>query len=159
MATTRKLLVAIDHSEASRAALDYAVELSQELGASIVALHVWEQLGSGGESIKVRDPSGDTRPLADLARENAERDLREFLRAANPPPGLEIEQRVLAGAPAAQILEEVKRGGYDLVVLGTHGRTGVRHALIGSVAEKVVRLSTRPVLTVPRGFGRGQPSA
>jgi hypothetical protein len=53
------------------------------------------------------------------------------------------------GAPATRIVEEAQQGAYDLIVMGTHGRTGLSHMLIGSVAERVVRTSGCPVLTVP----------
>ena len=62
---------------------------------------------------------------------------------------VKLTHELLSGDPTAKLVEELKKGGYDLVVLGTHGRTGLMHLLMGSVAEKLVRLSPVPVLTVP----------
>jgi nucleotide-binding universal stress UspA family protein len=64
-------------------------------------------------------------------------------------PDVKLTHALLSGDPTAKLVEALKDGGYDLVVLGTHGRTGLMHLLMGSVAEKLVRLSPVPVLTVP----------
>jgi nucleotide-binding universal stress UspA family protein len=74
--------------------------------------------------------------------------MKELVERASSE-GIEIaDARIVLGNPAAVIVEQAGSGGYDLVVLGTHGRSGLSHALVGSVAEKVVRLSPVPVLTV-----------
>ncbi|HWM86759.1 MAG TPA: universal stress protein, partial [Kofleriaceae bacterium] len=66
-----------------------------------------------------------------------------------PTEGLrEVGTNISQGVPFAEVVREAREGGFDLIVMGTHGRTGLRHALIGSVAEKVVRKAPCPVLTV-----------
>jgi len=65
------------------------------------------------------------------------------------PPALSTTSRLISGEPASALLAELKKGEHDLVVLSTHGRTGLAHLLLGSIAEKLVRLSPVPVLTVP----------
>jgi nucleotide-binding universal stress UspA family protein len=85
-------------------------------------------------------------------RENAEREMSAFLGAHRdrlaPGEGLPVH-RLLSGKPASTLLGELEQGKHDLVVLGTRGRTGFKHLLLGSVAEKLVRFSPVPVLTVP----------
>jgi nucleotide-binding universal stress UspA family protein len=61
----------------------------------------------------------------------------------------EFKSRLLAGEPASALLAELKKGEHDLVILSTHGRTGLAHLLLGSIAEKLLRMSPVPVLTVP----------
>ena len=75
--------------------------------------------------------------------------MNEFLASAQLPGGLEASGRLLPGDPISAILEELKETKPDLVVVGTHGRTGLSHLLMGSVAEKLVRLASVPVVTVP----------
>ena len=75
--------------------------------------------------------------------------MNEFLAQVNLPSGVPVSSRLLAGEPASALLAEMKKGEHDLVVLSTHGRTGLAHLLLGSIAEKLVRLSPIPVLTVP----------
>jgi nucleotide-binding universal stress UspA family protein len=65
------------------------------------------------------------------------------------PPGAAIAHRLVSGEPASSIIKEPASGAYDLVVVSTHGRTGLAHLLLGSVTEKLVRMSPIPVLTVP----------
>jgi nucleotide-binding universal stress UspA family protein len=62
---------------------------------------------------------------------------------------VKVSHRLCSGDPAGTVLAELKTGAFDLIVLGTHGRTGLMHMLLGSVAEKLVRLSPVPVLAVP----------
>ena len=74
------------------------------------------------------------------------------LRARVEAPGLKISSEAVQGAPATEICRVAKEGGHDLIVIGTHGRTGVARFLLGSVAERVVREAPCPVLVArPRG--------
>jgi len=143
----RHILVPIDFSEGSRAALRYAVELAERLDATIDALHVWEPapyiaptqliwIGEDARSFWTHmDHSLREQLTALIAEEAAE---------AHIP----ISAQVQAGYVAQSLLERLKHGNYDLVVMGTHGRTGLSHLLLGSVAERVVRLAPCPVLTI-----------
>jgi len=71
------------------------------------------------------------------------------------PAGTKLVGHLLTGDPASALLHELKREKRDMVVVGTHGRTGLAHVLLGSVAEKLVRLSAVPVLTVPDDAAQG----
>ena len=97
----------------------------------------------------VQRPGEAHKPLGELIRENAQRDMDEFLGQVSLPSDLSTSSRLLSGEPASALLAELKKGEHDLVILSTHGRTGFAHLLLGSIAEKLVRLSPVPVLTVP----------
>ena len=86
--------------------------------------------------------------LPDLIRENAEREMTEFLDRCEIPHSVHVTHHLLDGEPTRKILECAKEG-YQLLVMGTHGRSGFRHLLLGSVAERVAQLSPIPVITVP----------
>lgn len=147
-----RILVPVDYSSSSAAALAYAVELAQLLQAQLDVVHVWDRPSFVSEETQVHGPGDTRRSLGELIREGAEREMREFLSAgaeARSGAGLDISPRLLSGDPASALLTELALGHHDLVVTGTRGRTGLQHLLLGSVAEKLVRLSPVPVLTVP----------
>lgn len=146
----RKILVPTDYSEHSRHALSTAVEFARVSGAEIEILHVWDRPSYVPDTVTVRQHDGSTLSLVEMIRENAEREMDNFVVQAKLPADLRVERRLAGGDPAATIVGELERGHHDLVVIGTHGRTGFRHLLLGSVAEKLVRLSPVPVLTVPK---------
>lgn len=145
----RKILVPVDYSEHSRAALAFAVDVARKYGALLDVVHTWDRPTYVTDAVVVHHPGGATRSLLEMIRENAEHDMDEFVRAGAIPSDVGFQRRLLGGNPAARILEELERGEHDLVVMGTHGRTGLKHLLLGSVAEKLVRLSPVPVVTVP----------
>lgn len=126
-----KILVPIDGSPASTAALTQAVELAEDLGASVDVLHV-------------RSPEPDA--ADDEAPQ--EKEMEGALASAAELLGSRLERKTEAGDPVRKILEHAADARADLIVMGTHGRVGRMHALVGSVAEGVVRNATCPVLTV-----------
>jgi nucleotide-binding universal stress UspA family protein len=141
-----RILVPLDFSPSSDQALAYAAALAEEFGASLALLHVIEdRLMTGpwpaeiylGELPKLRQ---------DLVKE-AERRTLECLESLNAK-GITATGEVLIGGPSHVILEQAATMGVDLVVMGTHGRTGITHLLIGSVAERVIRHAPCPVFVV-----------
>lgn len=133
----RTVLFATDHSEGAERALLYAERLAEREDADLHVLHV------------VQDES--LLPLDDFELDPAEVAAELDLpppprRAAGEPQRLEVERR--APAAASGILSYAREAGADVIVIGTHGRRGVRRLVLGSVAEEVVRLSDRPVLVV-----------
>lgn len=133
------LVVTTDFSSNSAVAVRPAISIAEKFGARIVLIHVLE-----APSTDPGHPAKDTlHGLAEMAHEQ----LEEF-------GGREIGKRVpwtpeVATGPAPQaITDAARRHGADLIVVATHGRTGVLHLLLGSVAERVVRTATCPVLTV-----------
>jgi nucleotide-binding universal stress UspA family protein len=151
----RHILVPIDYSQNSQAALSYAAELAVTFGASLDIVHVWDRPTYVTDAVMVQRPGEAHKPIGELIRENAQKDMNEFLGGITLPSGVPTTSRLLSGDPAASLIGELKKGEHDLVVLSTHGRTGFAHLLLGSIAEKLVRLSPVPVLTVPAP-GRGQ---
>lgn len=145
----RRILVPIDYSDNSKAALAYSTELALGFGASLDIVHVWDRPTYLTDAVMVSRPGEAHKPIGELIRENAQHDMTEFLSTVSLPATLSTTNRLLAGEPASALLEELKKGEHDLVVLSTHGRTGFAHLLLGSIAEKLVRLSPVPVLTVP----------
>ncbi len=148
-----RILVPVDYSDCSRAALRFAVGLAEPFGATLDIVHAWDRPSYVGDVMVTSADLISGKSLFKLIEQNAERDLDEFLKSVDLPPGSR-HGRLIAGDPASALLQEVKQGQYDLVVTGTHGRTGLSHLLLGSVAEKLSRLSPVPVLTVPDDSSR-----
>jgi universal stress protein A len=144
-----RILVPVDYSACSRVALRYAAELGQRFGAKLDVVHVWDRPSYVSDVVMTRSDPLSPKSLIVMIQENAQRDLDGFLKGTELPAGVELSSRLVTGDPASALLHELKAGNYDLVVVGTHGRTGLSHVLLGSVAEKIVRLSPLPVLTVP----------
>jgi nucleotide-binding universal stress UspA family protein len=141
-ARIKRILVGIDFSEPSDQALERAIDLARRLDASLTLLHVYQVPGYAfPETIVPTPPELLTNLLADNRRhlESAVTHCQESRVPAD------FDQ--VPGAAFAELVRRAREG-YDLVVVGTHGRTGFAHALLGSVAEKVVRKSPVPVLTV-----------
>jgi nucleotide-binding universal stress UspA family protein len=143
--TFRKILVPTDFSETAEVALGYAIDLSRQHGAELHLLHVGEDsmLLAGWASL-----AGG--PIVDVNEEAAAlRDqLRELVNAEDQRT-LRTEVHVIVGQPTgAAISRYALDGGFDLIVMGTHGRAPIVHALLGSVAESVVRSAPCPVLTI-----------
>jgi universal stress protein A len=144
----KRVLVAIDFSDDSKLALEKAAYLATRLGAELDVLHVWEApVFVPPESIMIEAALGG-QTLVDLVEKRSSRELDAFVADARAR-GISIV-RVLSerGQPSLVIVQVAQRGGYDLLVLGTHGRTGLPYAILGSVAERVVRHAHCPVLTV-----------
>jgi universal stress protein A len=148
MAPVVKILVPTDFSETADAALEYAKTLAGQLGASLHLLHVF----SDPYAVAANAPDAGA-ALPPALRERALEDARECLRRRLTPEEAERFAGtcdIVMGLTARQIVEFADENGIDLIVIGTHGRRGVAHLLLGSVAEHVVRVATCPVLTVRR---------
>jgi universal stress protein A len=144
--TFRQILIPVDYSEPSRRALKLALTLGDE--AKLVVVHAWDRPAIVSDEMVVHK-DGARRSLSELIRENAEQEMSEFLAGVPEAAGKALEHRLLNGDPVSVILEEAAKPGYDVLVVGTHGRTGMTKLLLGSVTEKLIRLSPIPVLTVP----------
>jgi nucleotide-binding universal stress UspA family protein len=143
MTRIQRIVCPTDFSPTAAKAVDYAADLARSLGAELVLLHVIPDLNY---------------PIRGLGMAAAFPHLREEVHAraneqlgalpAKLGQGLVVKTEVRDGAPHDVILAAAKDHGADLIVMGTHGYTGLKHALLGSAAERVVRLATCPVLTV-----------
>lgn len=138
-----KILCPIDFSDGAGQALTTAVRMAKEAGAELVLAYVWQSpIYTMGEAIPLA-PDLITDLIADAEINLAKR------KAAVEAQGVRVSTLLLTGAPWNEIVEAVARDpAIDLVVMGTHGRTGLRHVLLGSVAEQVVRRAACPVLVV-----------
>jgi len=150
MPDIRRILVPVDFSTGSRAAVDYAALIAAKLGASIDLFHVWTppQLVPDTLLVIAPDQKGGGFTLEDLARNRAQVEMKEFQGVLHHRGVGNVQSHVGIGDPAREILAFAARAKHDLIVMGTHGRTGFAHLIVGSVAEKVVRRATCPVLTV-----------
>lgn len=144
-----RYLVPVDYSERCLAAYQFALLLAAKQHGEVDVVHIWDKPAYVPDTVVVGSPGSQPRSLGELIRENAELEMREFLQRTPAPEGITVTHHLESGEPAATILRTAEATSADTIVLSTHGRTGVRHFLLGSVAEKVVRLSPIPVITVP----------
>ncbi len=151
--TYRKIMVPVDGSATSNLGLREGIRLAKEQGASILLVHVVDQhyvVTSGMEAGMFVDDLFDSLRAAG-------RDIIKKAEAVVKKQGLAVKSvmlETLTGPAADGIVREAKRARADVIVIGTHGRRGVRRLLMGSDAEQVVRLSPVPVLLI-----RGRESA
>lgn len=137
-----RILVATDFAPASGEALDLAIRLAGERKASLTIVHVCEVPAFAYSGLAFA-PADLLSPVAEAAAARLD-ELLEATRARFPA----AKGICKIGVPYEQIIQVAAESGCDLVVLGTHGRRGMAHLALGSVAEKVVRLCPVPVLTV-----------
>jgi len=139
-----RILVPVDFSAHSDRAMRYAATLASQVGASVELLHIVEDISYGAFS-EVYVPS-----MPDLIQETVNDGVERLnsMQAAVFPHGADVATAVFVGRPASAIVDHAGTGGFDLIVMGTHGRTGLSHMLMGSVAERLVRTAPCPVLTV-----------
>lgn len=141
MEKINKMLVPADFSGCSEAAIHYAVFLARQLNATVLLLHVMEPIGY----------PIDFALVSPLAYGELKRGVGQALERAADAwriRGISVDVHLVGGDPAAEIVKAAQNLECDLIVIGTHGRKGIAHALMGSVAERVVRSSPIPVLTV-----------
>ena len=144
MAEIRKILCAVDFSESTGMLAGYAVLLAKGLGAEVVVLHVVTAMQRYTD-IEITDDS--LREFEARAKTRAEKEMQECLEGFfKGLPG--ARGKVVMGFAPETLVEEAKAEGCGLILMGTHGRTGLSRLLFGSVAERVVKTSPIPVLTV-----------
>ncbi len=143
MASFKRFLVGVDFEPPSLAALDWAIDLASQVGATITVLHTYEIPVVGipdGAFIASAEYASKLMTAADVA-----------LAAAIGPRqgrGVELNRLMRQGVAWETIHEAADEVDADLIVVGTHGRKGISHALLGSVAEKTIRTARRPVVVV-----------
>jgi len=142
MVYLQKILVTTDLSEFSMAAMDHASTFGLLYSSELSIMYVAEPANHRG----LKGSQGAD-PAHQKTLEEATRNLARFVEH-NIKADAHIRQIVRLGNPAAEICKFVSDEHIDLVVMATHGRTGLKHVLMGSVAEKVARMSTAPVLTI-----------
>ena len=141
----RTILVPVDFSDCSIAGLKYAVRFAQEVGGRIIVLHVTD-LGPVMMTTACGDYDSPT--YLEAARRRCDDRMQTFLKQVDFD-GVPVDTFAVAGYCPAAIYQAAAKQGADLIIISTHGRTGLRHALLGSVAEGTVRRAGCPVLVVP----------
>ncbi|MFW5921068.1 MAG: universal stress protein [Polyangiales bacterium] len=143
MAEIKRILSPVDFSETSDHALRYAVDLASKLGAEMHVVHVYQLP-------MYALPDGGVLAGPDVAAgimDQAQKRMKELTKELDGE-GVRMKTHVIEGMPHREIVRMADEIEADLIIMGTHGRSGLSHLLLGSVAERVVRTSTHPVLTV-----------
>lgn len=148
----RQILVPVDFEAPSLEALEVAVDLALTLDAKLTILHAWV-VPPAAYSATIYIPAAYWAAIEDAANEQLKA-VVDGVRKRLP----RAEAILAKGPPSVEILAAVDQTKADLIVMGTHGRRGMTHVLLGSIAERIVRLSPIPVLTI-RSKDRGQGSS
>jgi universal stress protein A len=141
----KRILVPMDFSPPSDAALEYARSVAARYGSSLHLLHVAEDPYRAFYSAEVFVP--EIEGLREEILSDTDKRLKDRMRPSDVTE-LHATAQSIIGTPAGSIVEYAARHDIDLIVMGTHGRGGMAHLLMGSVAERVVRTAPCPVLTV-----------
>ena len=154
MKPIKRILATTDFSDSSREAVEYALGLAERLGAEVELVHVFERpmYFEVGVSHNLQLRHNVEQWIRDLREEADKRLSATAEELQRRKPGVRAVLR--EGAPVEQIVKAAQEGQADLIVIGTHGRTGLPHVLLGSVAERVVRYAPCAVLTVRPGAGK-----
>jgi nucleotide-binding universal stress UspA family protein len=149
VATFTKILAATDFSEDSTLALSFAEEIARRFTAEIILLHVDQAL----PPVMVAPDMGPVMDVGALTRIGEEQRMaaqKELDKVVNRlrDGGLKARSMLKVGSPFLEVIHAAQAEGTDLIVMGTHGRTGIAHVLMGSVAERVVQKAPCPVLTI-----------
>ena len=155
MLQIRSLLVPVDFSTCSDQAADWAAGLAARFGSKVTLLHIVE-LPAGLDRSSLVDPTGTggvaMLPVGDWAEDSARKQLNRVARRLQSA-GVAIDTMVRDGTPVRTILDLAEELHPDAIVMGTHGRKGLAHAFMGSVAERVVRAAPCPVITLRSNCG------
>lgn len=143
MSEWSRICCALDFSETSRLAMAEAAEMARHCGAQLTLVHVHPPPPQVSA-----DLLASARALEELASVDLARDLAVWRTEAERLAATSVRTALVAGDPAAEILRYARDHGVDLLVLGTHGRTGLKRLVLGSVAERVVRQAPCPVMVV-----------
>ncbi|HQF43669.1 MAG TPA: universal stress protein [Ignavibacteriaceae bacterium] len=140
--TIKKVLVPIDFSDYSKSALKYAINFSKFFNAEIILIYVVEPV------IYPLDFSMGQIAMPSFSTEWDQRAKEELDKLAKKEINSSVKTIIKTGKPFLEIIETAKEENIDLIIIATHGHTGVEHIIFGSTAEKVVRKAPRPVLTL-----------
>ncbi len=140
----KTILFPTDFSNGARAAMDHAISLAKDYQAKLILLYVIQDISIAEWYIPSSLSVGE---LVEDMEKSAWREMDKWV-AEISERVKDIEKMVVRGVPFVEIIQIAQKKNVDLIVIGTHGRTGIDHMLFGSTAEKVVRKSSCPVLTV-----------
>jgi len=140
----KTILFPTDFSNGARAAMDHAISLAKDYQAKLILLYVIQDISIAEwyipSSLSVAD-------LVEDMQKSASQEMDKWIADVSVTVK-DVEKMIVRGVPFVEIITTAKEKNSDLIVIGTHGRTGIDHMLFGSTAEKVVRKASCPVLTV-----------
>jgi len=140
----KTILFPTDFSQGARAAMDHAISLARDYNARLILLYVIQDISIAEwyipSSLSVAD-------LVEDMQKSAWKEMDKWAEEVSTKVK-DVEKMVVRGVPFAEIIKTARDKNADMIVIGTHGRTGIDHILFGSTAEKVVRKAACPVLTV-----------
>jgi nucleotide-binding universal stress UspA family protein len=142
----KRILCPVDFSEFSNAAVEDAAGLAKVTGAELTLLHAYQ---NPAYVLPMQGYVGLGNDFLTKLRQQLEDEVQAQARGLRDQ-GISVRTEVIEGVPYKAIIDHAKENNADLIVMGTHGRTGLAHALTGSVAERVVRLAPCPVLVTRR---------
>ena len=143
MQNIKSILVPVDFSEGSKEAFRYALFLAEQWNASIRVLFVWQRPFYLGPKLVVSSAEGADISLEELASKEAQAELEKFI--AKEKTSVPVTSQLVEGIIDTEIIRISQEGKFDLIVLGSHGESGRRHWILGSVAKRVVRSASCPV--------------
>lgn len=145
MVKIEKILLSTDFSDYSLSAAEYATHLAKVNGAELHLLHVIEKTPP---ILTIRSLDLSAEKIVSSIQQEAEENLATVISGLEKDSGLKIKGQIARGLDFQEIVGYSEKNDIDMIVLATHGRTGVLHTLLGSVAEKVIRYSKVPVLVI-----------
>jgi nucleotide-binding universal stress UspA family protein len=145
MIAIKKILFPTDFSETSKYAMNYAIEFAKEFNAELKIVHV---IFDESQIVAFYLPQVTFQNLDLELEESAKKQLEDFIKEYPELQEVKYTTKLLKGTPFVEIIDEAKKFEADMIVIGTHGRSGLEHVLFGSTAEKVVRKSPCPVFSV-----------
>lgn len=143
MSAWKRICCAIDFADPSRAAMEQGADLAKRFEADLLLVHVRVPPPPAASDVLV-----SSRGATEAAAEERLGMLEEWRVEAERRSGRPVRARVLSGDPAAEVLRAAREERCELLVVGTHGRTGLSHLVLGSVAERIARQAACPVLVV-----------
>lgn len=139
------ILCPIDFSDSTQRVLDVAASIADRFSAHLHLVHVWRLPAVGVlDGVATLPNAAEIELLTTSLKEELQRAAESITH-----PRENVRTHLVQGDPASQIIEVAAKAGCDLIVIGTHGRTGLSHLVLGSVSEHVVRRARVPVLVVP----------
>jgi nucleotide-binding universal stress UspA family protein len=138
----KRILCPVDFSDISARVLQIAADLAKRFGADLHVIHVFQLPASVLEEV-YEDPTN----MEEEIRQRRHDKLNEFVQETKKP-NVKITTGVYEGVPDVEIITSARENQADMIVMGTRGKTGLSHVLLGSVAERVIRNAEVPVLTV-----------
>ncbi|SBV99361.1 UspA domain protein [uncultured delta proteobacterium] len=145
----KKILCAVDLSEHSKMVAEYAISMAKAFDAEITVLYTAPSLS---QYVGFHVPPSSIENFVGEIVTGAEQSMDEFIAECFKDPSIKVEGKILSGYAAQEIIGYANTNGMDIIIMGTHGRTGIDRMLFGSVAEKVVKTATMPVMTIrPKG--------